>query len=230
MRNPSRFLLEIRTLSHGSHFENRRVEPKGFTLLELLIVVAIMGTLASIAISVYSGTIQKARIVKAIADIKNISVSLDNFYQDNQAYPDTLEQVGLGGLRDPWGNPYQYVNLATAPQQQWRRDRNNKPINTFYDLYSNGPDGDSQKQVNGAKSRDDIIRAWDGRFIGQGKALDELWDNDPQGQGKGQGGGQEKDPGGGQGKDPGGGQGKDPGGGQEKDPGGGQGKGKGKGG
>ena len=39
-----------------------------------------------------------------------------------------------------------------------------------------GPDGDSQKQVDGAKSRDDIIRAWDGGFIGQGKAFDDLWD------------------------------------------------------
>ena len=134
MRLLSRFLLEIRSLSHGSHFENRRVEPKGFTLLELLIVLAIIGTLASIAISTYHGTIQKAKTVKAIADIKNIATTLDNFYQDNQVYPDTLEQVGLGGLRDPWGNPYQYVNIATAPHQEWRRDRNNKPINSFYDL------------------------------------------------------------------------------------------------
>jgi general secretion pathway protein G len=176
----SRLLLETRSLSHGTRFEShcgkRRVEPKGFTLLELLIVVAIMGTLASIAISVYSGTIQKAKTVKAIAEIKNIATSLDNFYHDNQFYPDTLEQAGLGGLRDPWGNPYQYVNLATTPQSQWRKDRNNHPINSFYDLYSNGPDGDSQKQVAGAKSRDDIIRAWDGKFIGQGKAFDALWD------------------------------------------------------
>jgi general secretion pathway protein G len=201
MRLLNRFLLETKSPSHVGHGEKRRVEPKGFTLLELLIVVAIIGTLASIAISTHSGIIQKAKIVKAIADIKNISIILDNFYQDNNVYPDTLEQVGLGALRDPWGNPYQYVNLATAPQQQWRRDRNNKPINTFYDLYSNGPDGDSQKQVNGAKSRDDIIRAWDGAFIGQGKALDELWDNE-QGQGGGQGGG------GGGGGDGGGGGGK----------------------
>ena len=188
MRLLSRFLLESRSLSHGSrfesHFEKRTVEPKGFTLLELLVVVAIIGTLASIAISTYQGTIQKAKTVKAIAEIKNIATTLDNFYQDNQFYPDTLDQAGLGGLRDPWGNPYQYTNLATAPQSQWRRDRNNNPINSFYDLYSMGPDGDSQKQVAAAKSRDDIIRAWDGKFIGQGKAFDDLW-NAPGGGGGG---------------------------------------------
>ncbi len=103
----SRFLLETRSLSHGSRFEShcgkRRVEPKGFTLLELLIVVAIIGTLASIAISTYHGTIQKAKTVKAIAEIKNIATTLDNFYQDNQFYPDTLDQVGLGGSARPMG-------------------------------------------------------------------------------------------------------------------------------
>jgi len=172
----NRFLLETRSLSHGSLLENRRVDPKGFTLLELLIVVAIIGTLASIAISTYHGTIQKAKTVRAIAEMKSIATTLDNFYQDNNFYPDTLEQAGLGGLRDPWGNPYQYANLATTPHSQWRKDRNNNPINSFYDLYSKGSDGDSQTQVAGAKSRDDIIRAWDGKFIGQGKAFDDLWD------------------------------------------------------
>ncbi len=133
--------------------------------------------LSSIAIYTYRGIIAKAGNAKAISDIEKIAISLDNFYQDNKFYPDTLDQVGLGGLRDPWGNPYQYVNIATAPHQEWRRDRNNKPINTSFDLWSNGPDGDSQKQVNAAKSRDDIIRAGDGAFIGLGKAFDELWDN-----------------------------------------------------
>ncbi len=210
MRNANRFLLEIKNLSYHRHFEYRSADPKGLTLIELLIVLAILGILAGIAISTYYGTIEKAKIVLAIADIKNIATSLDNFYEQNQVYPDTLDQLGLGGLRDLWGNPYQYVNIATAPPQEWRRDRNAKPINTLYDLWSNGPDGDSQKQVNAAKSRDDIIRAWDGAFIGMGKAFDELWHQKDQDQGKGQDPGQ----GGGQGKD------------EDKD----QGKGKGKGG
>jgi len=163
-------------------------EPYGFTLLELLIVLAILGVLSSIAIYTYGGIILKAKIATAIVDIKNIESRLNDFYEENRAYPNTLEELGLGALRDPWGNPYQYVNIATAPHQEWRRDRNTKPINTFYDLWSNGPDGDSQKQVNAAKSRDDIIRAWDGAFIGMGKAFDDLWDQKDQKKGKGEGG------------------------------------------
>lgn len=180
-----------RESSHG----RRHSRSKGFTIFELLIVVAIMATLASIAIYSYTKLIERTRNVKAISDIKNLESMLENFNLENERYPDSIDELGKGTFRDPWGNPYQYVNIATAPSQEWRRDRNNKPINTYYDLWSNGPDGDSQKQVNAAKSRDDIIRAWDGSFIGVADDFDELWTNGQgqgggQGQGQGQGGGQ----------------------------------------
>jgi general secretion pathway protein G len=48
-----------------------------------------------------------------------------------------------------------------------RKDRNLVPINTDFDLYSVGPDGDSQAPLTAAASRDDIVRANDGRFIGK---------------------------------------------------------------
>ena len=48
-----------------------------------------------------------------------------------------------------------------------RKDRNLVPINTDYDLYSAGPDGNSVPPLTAAASRDDIVRANDGRFIGK---------------------------------------------------------------
>jgi general secretion pathway protein G len=48
-----------------------------------------------------------------------------------------------------------------------RKDRNLVPINSDYDLYSVGPDGDSSLPLTAATSRDDIVRANDGRFIGK---------------------------------------------------------------
>lgn len=153
---------------------------KGFTLIELLIVMAIMATLATIGFIKYQGFIEQTKEKKAISDINEIANLIELFYEANGQYPASLGELGSGTFVDPWGHPYQYVNISdddkkNADKQQSRRDRNQKPINTYYDLWSNGADGEYQKQVNGQKSRDDIIRAWDGLFVGLGKDLDELY-------------------------------------------------------
>jgi len=185
---------------------NRSVEITGFTLLELLIVMAIISVLATIAYYKYSGFIDQTKETKAIADLKEIAGLIKDFNEVNGRYPESLEEIGRGTFKDPWGHPYQYVNIADddkkgADHQKARRDRNHKPINTYFDLWSNGADGDYQQQVVGAKSRDDIIYAWDGAFVGLGKDLDDLYgkprkwkhpkdDSPDKPQGGGQGGGQ----------------------------------------
>jgi general secretion pathway protein G len=153
---------------------------EGFTLLELLIVMAIMATLAAIGLIKYKGFIEETKEKKAISDINEIANLIEQFKEENERYPASLDELGKGTFLDPWGHPYQYVNISdddkkNADKQQARKDRNQKPINTYYDLWSNGADGEFQKQVNGEKSRDDIIRAWDGMFVGLGKDLDELY-------------------------------------------------------
>jgi general secretion pathway protein G len=76
--------------------------------------------------------------------------------------------VGLAGLLDPWGNAYQYLNFADIMGVgQVRKDRNLVPINTDFDLYSMGRDGASQPPLTANTSRDDIVRANDGRFVGK---------------------------------------------------------------
>lgn len=159
---------------------SRGVEITGFTLIELLIVMAIISVLATIAYYKYSVFIDQTKETKAIADLKQIAQLIEEFKEAKGRYPSGLSELERGEFKDPWGNPYQYVNISEddkkgADKQKARRDRNQKPINTYFDLWSNGADGDYQQQVNGAKSRDDIIYAWDGSFVGLGKDLDELY-------------------------------------------------------
>ena len=81
----------------------------------------------------------------------------------------SLQPGNLGDLRDPWGNPYQYLNFdADIPgiNGRIRKDHNLHPINSDFDLYSKGPDGDSRAPLTARASRDDIIFARDGSFIG----------------------------------------------------------------
>lgn len=159
---------------------SRSVEITGFTLVELLIVMAIISILATIGFIKYSAFIDQTKETKAAADVKQIAQLIEDFKEVKGRYPFDLSELEKGEFKDPWGNPYQYVNIAEddkkgKDQQKARRDRNQKPINTYFDLWSNGADGDYQQQVSGAKSRDDIIYAWDGEFVGLGKNLDELY-------------------------------------------------------
>ena len=79
----------------------------GFTLLELLIVVGILGILASIGVPQYRAALQTARVGKAKHELRTISNAVDSFTANNQGMlPLTLYQVGFGGKRDPWGVPW----------------------------------------------------------------------------------------------------------------------------
>jgi general secretion pathway protein G len=140
----------------------------GFTLLELLVVVAIIGTLTSIAIPVYSNQILKARIAKAIFDIRTIDRSIQLYKLDRNTLPANLTDVGMQNLLDPWGNPYRYANHAHLPPGHRRKYRFIVPLNTDYDLYSMGPNKITNWPLTSPPGRDDIVRADDGRFVGPG--------------------------------------------------------------
>ena len=141
-------------------------QQRGLTLVELLIVIAVVATLATIALLWYVGVTEQAKIARAVADITIIGGDVDTFELTNDRLPNDLAEVGRASLRDPWGNPYVYLNYTTTPPGQWRKDHNLVPLNSTFDLYSKGKDGQSQPPLTAPASRDDIVRANDGNYVG----------------------------------------------------------------
>jgi general secretion pathway protein G len=100
----------------------------GFTIIEIMVVVAILAILASVLVPRIMDEPDKARIVKAKQDIRVIESALDLYKLDNFVYPSTEESIDAlvtkpgdapnwkkGGYVkklpiDPWGNEYQYLN------------------------------------------------------------------------------------------------------------------------
>jgi general secretion pathway protein G len=139
----------------------------GFTLLEIIVTVAMVGTLSGIAYPLYTEYMEKARIAAACADIGNISLKIASYFAENLKYPASLNEVGCATLLDPWGSPYRYLNIQTAQGKgDMRKDHFLVPINTDCDLYSMGKDGKSSPPLNSKAGRDDVIRANDGAYIG----------------------------------------------------------------
>jgi len=143
---------------------------KGFTLLELMIAVAIFGVLAAIALPNYWHYLETTRYAVVITEMRQIDRQAKMFFIANNNYPDTLAQIGYGNLKDPWGNSYQYLNIQTAAgkdQAKIRKDHSLHPVNSDFDLYSMGPDGKSAPPFTVKVSLDDIVRTQDGAFIGR---------------------------------------------------------------
>ena len=136
------------------------------TLIELMTAVVVAGLIAAVAIPSYKAFADRAKVAAAIADLGIIGSMLYRWDLAKGSFPATLAEAGLDNRLDPWGRPYRYLKIAGASTGQVRRDRNLRPINTDFDLYSVGPDGQTQTQLMGASARDDIVRANNGRFIG----------------------------------------------------------------
>ena len=120
---------------------------KGFTMIELMIVVVILGILATIVVPRFIGREEEARITAAKVQISNFETALTMFRLDNGFYP-TTEQ-GLSALvqqpasgrdagnwkqylaripADPWGNDYVYISPGSDGRD--------------YEIISPGPDGE----------------------------------------------------------------------------------------
>ena len=139
---------------------------KGFSLIELLLVIAILGIIYAIALPSYVNYKDRADVAMAVSDMSAISQALDRYHASEREYPSSLADIGFE-LTDPWGNPYYYTNIESAQGRgSFRKDRNLVPINTDYDLYSAGKDGDTVGPLTAPASHDDVVRAGNGAYYG----------------------------------------------------------------
>ena len=138
--------------------------------MELLIVIAGIGILASIAVPSYLSYRMNAKIGKAILEMQLIEFAITNYVDNTGEYPDSLSDIDKDDLTDPWGNPYRYLRLDGGKTKgingKRRRDKNANPVNSDYDLYSMGQDGKTAAQFMAKNARDDIVRANDGGYYG----------------------------------------------------------------
>jgi general secretion pathway protein G len=122
---------------------------RGFTLLEVMVVIVILGILASMVVPNLMGSQERANMQKAVSDINALETSLSMYKMDNYNYPTTeqglealVEETDIeplprrfskGGYvkrlpNDPWGNEYQILNPGD---------------NGDMDVFSMGPDGEA---------------------------------------------------------------------------------------
>lgn len=133
----------------------------------MLVAVSALAILSAIAIPSYRSHVQKVKVTAAVSDIMIISSAINRYTDNNNAPPPDLATVGMDTKLDPWGQPYVYLSFTGLKGKgQMRKDKNLVPINTQYDLYSIGADGKTKPPLTAAPSRDDVVLANDGDYIG----------------------------------------------------------------
>ena len=137
---------------------------RGFTLIEIMVVVVIIGVLGAIVVPQFMSRPDQAKVTAAKIDIQAIATALEMYRLDNFAYPSTQQGLealtkrpsGLPAARnwnpqgylkslpvDPWGTPYQYLNPGV------------QSIDGDYDIVSLGSDG-----VIGGEGQASDIGSW----------------------------------------------------------------------
>lgn len=146
--------------------------PNGMGLLDLIVALVVFSLFVALAVPAYTGMVNRGRVAGAIGDVGSIAVEIQRFaVNNNDRLPATLDELAMELPKDPWGNDYQYFNIRAAGPGNgpYRKDGNLNPINTDFDLYSMGADGESAGPLKAGQSRDDIVRANNGAFIGLGE-------------------------------------------------------------
>ena len=136
-------------------------EARGFTLIEIMVVLIIIGLLAGIVVPRLMGRTEEAKRTKAAVQIKNFQSALDLYRLDSGIYPSTdqglqalVEKPAVGDIprnwkddgyidkipKDPWGDNYIYLSPG---------------VHGDYDLYSYGADGEE-----GGDGKDADIQSW----------------------------------------------------------------------
>jgi general secretion pathway protein G len=163
-------------LSRHLTFGRRKQEgfKKAFTLVELLLTVAILGTLSAIAIPTYTNYIQRNNNTQAAVDIRNIESQIEGFKALSGRPPNDFAEANIAAKNDPWGNPYRYLRIQGVDWKDVknlvRRDKHENPVNSDYDLYSIGKDGKTDRKFWQTDAYDDVVRCNGGAYVGLASA------------------------------------------------------------
>jgi general secretion pathway protein G len=150
----------------GSHATPRSVD-SGFTLLELMLGLALASVLTVIAAATYTAAVERSRVAAARADIVELSVIIERHRSTHGTYPASLADVEATPRLDPWDRPYHYTLLeGVNGNGDARKDRRLNPLNSDFDLFSAGENGVYKAQISQKDSLDDVIRARMGAYVG----------------------------------------------------------------
>jgi general secretion pathway protein G len=144
------------------------VTTAGFSLIELIVIVTVLGVLVILAIPSYNKLVETAKVGRCTTEIRVLEKDINAYFIDRNALPGSLNDIGRGDLRDPWGNLYRYLNIADGGVPP-RSDVPFDDLNKDFDLYSVGPDSATLPDIKEAVSLDDVVRAGDGGWVGLGK-------------------------------------------------------------
>jgi general secretion pathway protein G len=145
-----------------------RTPNRGVTLLELMIGTMLVGVLAAIAVPSYQDAMLRTKIARARTELMDIRAAVLASRDPAFLLPVNLNEVSNIPRIDPWGNPYVYLyfNAPGVNRGDVRKDHNLVPINSEFDLYSKGKDGESRPPLPAKPSQDDVLIARDGAYVG----------------------------------------------------------------
>jgi general secretion pathway protein G len=111
----------------------------GFTLIEILLVVVIIGILAAVAVPRLGGRVAQSQVAAARAGVGAISTAIDLYETDNGKLPESLQNLITKGSEPNWNGPY--IRKAEGLKDPWGLEYQYSKQGNLYTVASAGPDG-----------------------------------------------------------------------------------------
>lgn len=152
----------------------------GFTLMNLLATLIILSILLVFGVPLLAdsgidckdpnkrlGYFTRAKVANSIGRLGEVNLKMQMFELSHDRYPTSMAELDLSDPNDPWGNPYVFLNHADVEGNgPKRKNRNMVPVNSYFDVYSVGPDGQTATPFTSIPGGDDIVIANNGEYIG----------------------------------------------------------------